>query len=161
MKKTLISIFAICTILVSLLFLPESSFVKIAFASPDSYGNQINYIEIWQWNVSSYELLINFTSSGGSVRVKGNTVTKFIVGIQFNSTLASSTSQAIQYTKVLMNITDDTTPLAEWNSRELNNTSCSLVSNFYHLTEQGIWNVTGYPISGVTYTCTTRYKGYY
>jgi len=161
MKKTLVSIFAICTILVALLFLPESSLVKIAFGSPDSYGNQINYIEIWQWNVSSYELLVNFTSSGGSVRVKDSTVTKFIVGIQFNSTLASSTNQAIEYTKVLMNITDDTTPLAEWNNRELNNTSCSLVGNFYLLKEQGIWNITGYPISGVTYTCTPKYRAYY
>ena len=121
----------------------------------DSYGNDITHIEIWQYNGTSWNLKANFTSSGQSVRVVDGQAVKFIVGIKFNATLASSSSEAISYTRVYMNIT------SIWNNKELNNTSCSLVGSFYYLKEQGIWSVTGYPQSGVTYSCTVLYQGYY
>jgi len=121
----------------------------------DSYGNDINFIEVWQYNGTDYILLANFTSSGGSVRVHDNWVINFTVGIRFNSTLASSTAEAISYTRVYMNIT------GIWINVELNNTSCTLIGNYYYLTEQGHWNQTGYPEAGVTYTCSIVYQGYY
>ena len=124
----------------------------------DAYNNDITHIEIWQYNGTSWNLKANFTSSGQSVRVVDGQAVKFIVGIKFSNALASSSSEAISFTRVYMNITDGG---SIWNNKELNNTSCSLVGSFYYLKEQGIWNVTGYPQSGVTYSCTVLYQGYY
>jgi hypothetical protein len=128
---------------------------KYTVFAVDSYGNDINFIEVWQYNGTGYVLLANFTSSGGSVRVHDSWVINFTIGIRFNSTLASSTSEAISYTRVYMNIT------GIWTNVELNNTSCTLIGSYYYLTEQGHWNQTGYPQAGVTYECSVLYQGYY
>jgi hypothetical protein len=84
--------------------------------------------------------------------------TNFTVGIQINSTLASSTAEAISYTRVYMNITDGG---SIWNNVELNNTACELSGSYYYLTEQGHWNATGKPVAGVTYACSVLYQAYY
>ena len=131
----------------------------IAYASPaDAYGNDINYVEIWQYNGTTWILKANFTSSGGSVRINNNQQVKFNVGIRLNSTLASSSDEAISYTRVYMNITYDGTFV--WQNVELNNTSCQLVGNFYYLIETGTWS-TNLPIAGKTYACTILYQAYY
>jgi len=120
----------------------------------DIYGNDINFIEIWQYNGTHYTLKANLTNSG-TVRVEDNKPIKFIVGIKFNITLATNTQEAIDYTKVLMNIT------SIWQNMELNNTSCISGTNFYFLKEEGIWNQTGYPKQGESYECSVLYQAYY
>jgi hypothetical protein len=127
--------------------------VKKVYAS-DSYGNDINYIEIYQYNGSSWNLVTNFTSSGGSERIHDNWQTRFLVNIKLNSTLATSTSEAISYTRVYMNIS------TVWTNVELNNTSCSLNGDFYWLLEEGNWT-TSLPSLGVTYSCSVNYQAYY
>jgi len=122
----------------------------------DLYGNDIQFVEIWQYNGSYWNLIKNFTSSGGNCRVHDGWVTNFTVNIKFNNTFASSTSEAIDYTRVYMNISESV-----WTNEELNNTSCSLVGDFYILEEEGHWNQTGKPESGVTYECSVLYQGYY
>lgn len=140
-------------------FFPTSPFNKIGFCSPaDSYGNDINFVEVWQYNGTAWNLLANFTTTGGSVRVHDSWATNFTVGIMINSTLVSSTAEAIDYTRVYMNITDGG---SIWNNAILNNTSCSLSGNYYYLTEQGHWNETGKPSAGVTYACSILYQAYY
>jgi glycerol-3-phosphate dehydrogenase len=124
----------------------------------DSYGNDINFVEVWQYNETAWNLLANFTTTGGSVRVHDSWVMNFTVGIKVNSTLVSSSAEAISYTRVYMNITDGGTI---WNNVELNNTACSLVGSYYYLTEQGHWNATGKPSAGVTYACSILYQAYY
>ena len=116
----------------------------------DSYGNDINYIEVWEGDT----LKANFTSSGGTVRVNASKLIRFVVGIQFNDTLASSTAEAIDYTRVYMNIT------GVWTNMELNNTSCQLSGSWYYLKEEG--NLTAGTLSeGETYECSVLYQGYY
>ena len=129
--------------------------VMLGFAS-DSYGDDINFIEVWQWNGSDYVLEANFTSNGGSCLVADNKAIKVIVSIKFNDTLASSEAEAISYTRLYMNISEGI-----WTNVELNNTSCVHSGDFYWLKEDGIWNQTGYPVSGVTYECGVLYQGYY
>ena len=121
----------------------------------DIHNNDINYIEVWQWNGTHYNLLANFTSSEQSVRVVHEQPLNFTVGIQLNSTLASSVAEAIAYTRCYMNISGGV-----WTNEELNNTSCSLSGNFYYLTEMGHWNSTGLPAEGVDYDCAVLYEDY-
>lgn len=142
---------------IALFVLSPFTEIRLVYAA-DSYGNDINYVEVWQYNGTAWNLLANFTSTGGSVRVHDSWPTNFTVGIKLNSTLVSSTSDAIAYTRVYMNITDGGTI---WNNAELNNTFCSLSGSYYYLTEQGYWNQTGKPMAGVTYACSILYQAYY
>ena len=158
-KKCLTSVPIAFLLLFALLIFPSDfAFIHLVYAS-DSYGNDINSIEVWQWNDSAYNLKANFTSTGGSVRVHDGWVINFTVSIKMNNTLVSSTSEAIDYTRVYMNITYNSNFI--WNNIELNNTSCELIGNFYYLKEQGHWNQTDYPQSGITYECSVLYQGYY
>lgn len=124
----------------------------------DSYDNDIDYIEVWQWNGSAWELIANFTASEGSVSVVHEQPINFTVGIRFNSTLADDAAEAVSYTRVYCNITNGG---SVWTNEELNNTSSSLVGSYYRITEQGYWNMTGYPAEGVSYTVRFLYEGYY
>lgn len=146
-----------CAFFCSLLTLLPFTLVHLVYAA-DSYGDDINFVEVWQHNGTDYNLLANFTSTGGSVRVHDSWVINFTVGIKMNSTLVSSTSDAITYTRVYMNITDGG---SVWTDVELNNTACSLDGDYYYLTEQGHWNETGKPEAGVTYACSILYQAYY
>jgi len=154
-RKFLVLTLILPLLLVSLLMMQKDTMIVYA---ADSYGNDINFIEVWQYNGSAWNLLANFTSTGGSVRVHDSWATNFTVGIQINSTLVSSVSDAIAYTRVYMNITDGG---SIWTNAELNNTSCSLSGSYYYLTEQGYWNETGKPVAGVTYACSILYQAYY
>jgi len=158
MKKRYLALLLI-PMLIAVMFADfgKYSIIQIAFCA-DSYGNDINYVEVWQWNGSAYVLKHNFTSSGGSTRVNDGQVVKFVVSIKLNDTLASSNTEAVDYTKVLMNITDGG---SIWTNEELNNTAVSSSGGFYWLKEEGIWNQTGYPQAGVTYTCDILYQAYY
>jgi hypothetical protein len=141
-------------------FSPLSPIIKIAFCSPaDSYGNDINYAEVWQYNGSEYILRENMTSTGGSTRINDQQNTFFNVSIRFNSTFASSTAEAIQYTKVFMNISASN-GTSIWLNVELNNTSCELSGSYYYLIERGNWTTT-LPEAGVTYNCGIDFQPYY
>lgn len=133
----------------------NGTFIHLAWAA-DAYGNDVEFVEIYQYDGSAWNLVENFTSSGGSCRVHDGWPTNFTVSIKFNSTLASSTAEAIDYTRLYMNISESI-----WTNEELNNTACSLVGSFYILTEEGHWNQTGKPVAGTTYECSVSYQGYY
>jgi hypothetical protein len=154
-RKFLVLTLILPLLLLSLLMMRNDTMIVYA---ADSYGNDISFVEIWQYNETAYNLLANFTVTGGSVRVHDSWVMNFTVGIKMNSTLVSSTADAIAYTRVYMNITDGGTV---WNNVELNNTSCSLNGSYYYLTEEGHWNETGKPSAGVTYACSILYQAYY
>ena len=135
----------------TLLVLPfnDNALLRLAFAA-DTYGNDINYVEIWEGNV----LRANFTASGGSVRVNASAVLTFNVSIRLNSTLAASTSEAVSYTAVYMNIT------GVWSNVELNNTSVQLTGSYYYLVERGVLAANSLS-EGQTYDCRVLYKAYY
>ena len=147
--------FLIFTLLLGYLIsiVPNNRTVMLVFAS-DSYGNDINFIEVWQWQGSDYELKDNFTTSGGTSKVDEDQAIKLIISIKFNDTLASSEAEAITNSRIYMNISEGI-----WTNEELNNTSCSHSGDFYWLKENGVWNQSGYPVVGVTYDCQVDYDG--
>jgi len=149
-KVRLVMVASITVLLVlALLSFDSGTFLKVALAA-DSYGNDINFVEVWEDST----LKANFTSSGGTVRVNASKQIKFVVSIKFNSSLADSNQEAIDFTKVLMNIT------GIWTNEELNNTSCQLSGDFYWLKEEGIL-AGGTLTDGQTYDCEVLYQGYY
>lgn len=151
---------AFCLVLASVSLEIPGPWIRPVFCAPDSQGNDINYCEVWQWNTTHWNLVVNFTSSGGSSRIHDSWYTKFIISMKFNSSLASSQQESKDYTKVLMNITKPG-PTYIWTNVELNNTSCSgPTSNNYWLIEEGNWTST-LPEAGVTYTVSIDYQSYW
>ena len=148
MKKLLIPPLIILLITLTLLS-PKQLTINIVFAQTE--GN-IQYVEVWQLEGESYVLKANFTEDG-SVSVNGSQWFKFVVCHRFNSSYANNEQEAIDYTKILMNIT------SIWQNKELNNTSCTLNGNWYILKEEGYLNQT--LSEGETYECTISQKGYY
>lgn len=162
MKKFLIPGILIVILVVVCLGQMGPHYSILNFVWADSYGNDIISIEIWQYNFTNWNLIANFTSSGGSVRVHDSWAINLTVQIRLNETLATSKSEAISYTKVFVNITYGDIPTYVWTNKELNNTSCTgPTGGFYYLKEQGHWNETGKPESGITYACSTQFKAYY
>lgn len=141
-----------------LLILPNYSILRVgAIGNPDEYGNCICWHTVEQWNGSAWVILLNYTSaSEWSQRVVDNMPIRFQVQWRLNNTLADSEAQAVEYTKILMNITTGI-----WENTELNNTSTSSDANYYYGVELGTWNQTGYPQAGVTYDVSTKYQAYY
>jgi len=159
MKKLLICAAACLVLLLLMLNFDDSPVLRLAYCSPeDVYGNDVLYVEVWQYNGSAWTLIVNFTGSVGNAKLHDNWEVKFIVGIRFNSSLASSNSEAIEYTRVFMNITHNGSYI--WQNNELNNISCVLNGDFYYLKEEGIWNV-DLPQEGETYDFSVLYQGYY
>ena len=155
MRKRLFLIAGVFAILL-LLFASFNSGIfgtkLIVYASPgDAFGNDIKFIEVWEGSV----LKANFTASGGSVRVNASKAITFNVTIWFNSTLANSQSEAVSYTKVLLNITGIVT------NAELTNVKVSgPVGGFYILVERYVV-AAGTLSEGQSYACTFKYQGYY
>jgi hypothetical protein len=148
-KLLLLTVFSVLVLL--MVMMPRNSTNLYVYGSPaDSYGNDILYIEVWEGST----LKANFTVSGGSVSVNASNTITFNVSICLNSTLASSTSEAVSYTAVYMNIT------GIWTNVELNNTSVVLNGSFYYLIEKGVLNA-GTLTEGQTYDCSVLYKAYY
>jgi len=150
-KYALITVLLCLILAFTLLSMNNLTLVKVAYANPaDGYGDDILYIEVWE----DTTLKANFTSSGGSVRVNASKTITFNVSICFNSTLASSTTEAVSCTAVYANIT------GIWTNVELNNTSVQLNGSFYYLIEKGVLSPNTLS-EGTTYACTFLYKGYY
>jgi hypothetical protein len=148
MKKLLI-LLPLIVLLCATLLIGNNVLISVVFAQNEG---SILFVEVWQLDGGSYFLRANFTEDG-SVSVNGSQWFKFVVCHRFNSTLADSTQQAIDYTQVLMNIT------GIWTNEELNNTSCELDGDWYILKETGYLNQT--LSAGETYECTILQKGYY
>jgi len=147
-KKTLLVAVPVALLIVALFSFSHDGFVSLVFAA-DSYGNDIKYIEVWEGNT----LKANFTASG-TVKVNASNTITFNVSICLNATLVSSSSEAVSYTAVYMNIT------GIWTNVELNNTSVVLNGSFYYLIEKGVLNA-GTLSEGQTYDCSVLYKAYY
>jgi hypothetical protein len=161
----------ICIVVLSLLlsslviFSYEDRFTRISYKfiayGADSVGNDIYAFEVYQYNGSVWNLVVNNTASGNTSRIHDAWATAFRVGIKLNKTLASSDAEAISFTRcnlTIMNITDSK---LVWTNVTLNNTATigSDATYYYHW-KLGNWT-TDLPLAGVSYNCTVYYDAYY
>jgi len=157
-KILLASLISLILVLSFVSLLDKGSF--LAFAA-DSYGNDITYIEVWQYNGTADTNKANFTATAGSARIVDSWSTSFIIGVKINSSLVASSAEAISYTRVNMTIIRTDTSAYIWNNVPLNNSaSATLISSFYYTTKIGNWT-SSLPASGVTYNCTAVYQAYF
>ena len=158
MKKAIFLVVPLIALLIFAVFFKSQLPILKVYAGPaDAMGNDIVFVEVWQYDGETWILKANFTSEGQD-KLDENQQVRFIVCIKYNATLASSESEAIQYTRVYMNITYNSNII--WQNKELNNTSCTLANGFYWLKEQGDWN-SNLPQQGITYNVKVLYQSYW
>jgi len=155
-KLSLLFVLIVSLALIVSAFQPKYA-ILIVYANPepDSYGNCINQINIYQWNGTAYKLLTTETASNFELRVEDSKAIKIEVTVQLNSTLASSEQEAIDYTECTITIGTIVTEAS------MINTNCILQGDFYILTYEYEWNQAGYPQAGETYNVGIEYKAYY
>lgn len=138
------------------------SFPKItvfAIGTPDAYGNVIVNLTIHQHNGTAWnELLFWDNDTDWSVRVEPDFAINLTLWVRLNNTLASSENQAVSFTRVFCNITDGG---SIWNNVEFNNTDTGSDATYYYCQEQGFWNDSGYPATGINYNVNTTYDAFY
>lgn len=140
----------------ALVLAPFSPYPVLNVFCADSYGNDITHIQIFQ----NGSMLVNFTATDGSQRVADGLQINFEVYIKINSSLVSSSAEAISYTRVNMSIMNVNTTYI-WNNVPLNSSaSAVLVGSFYYHAKIGNWT-TSLPEAGVTYNCTVVYQAYF
>lgn len=120
----------------------------------DSYGNDIIYIEEWQYNGTAYHLLLNTTTMNETTALDGNRSIQFFVCMRLNDTLAPNNATAITYTRILMNITYNTSFI--WTNEVLNNTNSVHDGDYYYVKANGLW-ANPPPQDGVLYTTAIKY----
>ena len=154
-KKLLLFLLVGVLVLTTLtyVFRPHGAWINVAYAA-DSSGNAILWIRISQYDGGGWVERVNSTASDFSILVEEAEAVKFQVGIRFNDTLAGSESEAVEYTRVYLNISTVVT------NQELTNETISYTAPWYYLTETYTWNQTSYPVAGEDYACTVWYQGY-
>lgn len=131
--------------------------LNVAWAA-DAHGNDITFILIEQWDGAAYQVVYNFTTSGGSTRVQDSLKIRFTVGVKLADSLASNQNEAGHWTDVKMNITNGG---AIWTNKDLTFSSKSGPSaGFYYVRFVEVWDDVGKPAAGVTYTCVAKYTAY-
>lgn len=138
-------------------------FIGIVFASPDSYGDDINWIYTEQWNGSAWILVKNFTTSADSARITDSNRVNFTADAKYNVTLAVDNATARSYTK--MNISIDfingTSLTPAWDNIAMNQSSLSWNdTQFYYINFYANWT-SPLPAQGCSYNCTFNYQPYY
>lgn len=163
MRKTLIvTAIALACVFVLLVaaLMPQKNgiylFFGVAYAQ-DSYGDDVVYIEVWQYNGTAYALLLNTTSTNHTVPLDGGKPVQFFVCMRLNDTLAPNNDTAVTRTQLFMNITYNTSFV--WNNEELNNTSSIHDTDYYYVKERGDWT-SDLPQDGVEYTAAIKYYVY-
>jgi len=127
----------------------------------DAYGNDIKWIYVEQYNGTGWDLVNNYTATGGSDRILDTQPINFTAFTCFNKTYAASEAEALSFTRVNITISESGSPIAGWNNIAMNESATvSSDADFYYLTSYGNWTAP-LPEAGKTYNCTFAYQTYF
>ena len=161
-----VSTVAVCVLaaVISVQLLSYHSGVSWFVMAADANGDDITYVTVSQYNSTDWNLIKNFTTTGGSERVHDNWQLRFLVGVKFNSTLVASVGEAASYTWIRMNITYNAGVDYIWTNYNLTYLSYVLDGDFYYGNYTADWNATtatNLCVAGTTYNCTVDAGFYY
>lgn len=150
---------ALSLVLLSALSLafPHAFFIGVVWAA-DSYGNDIEWIDVSQYNTTSWNQVYNFTGNG-TTRIHDSWETSFLVQFRVNKTLMTE-AEVLTYCSVNCTITHQNSTLI-WDNVALNVTgSTTSDATYYYAQRLGNWT-SSLPEAGVVYNCTFVYKAYF
>ena len=149
-------VFTLLSLLLVLFASTDGTFLALAVTD----GMDINWIYVEQYNGTAWNLVQNFTTTGGSERILDTQPINFTVCVYFNKTLAAAVGDAVTYTRVngTIGVGGDA---SIWNNVALNYSGTnSSDATFWYLWYHGNWT-TSLAVAGTTYNCTFLYQGYY
>jgi len=162
LRKTVFLILSLCAVLVlALLFRSNQTLMFIAYATPDSYGNDHRNVAVFQ-NISGvWTLVKNFTTSNQTQSVNDGQAINFEDIIKYNVTLASDNATARSYTRVNITISYNAGVSFIVNNSPMTQDATSYNdSSYYYITFYYNWS-SSLPAQGVTYNCSFAYQPYY
>lgn len=143
---------------VSVQTLPNQSnsvFWAYAIGNPDSQGNCICEIHIYQ-DDGGWQLLLNHTSASNfTVQVTSDMHTRFEAKVRLNKTLADSTQESYDNTRVYLSVS------GELSNQLMANVSGTSDANFWYVLYRYDWTQSGKPEYGVDYDVSFDYDAYY
>jgi hypothetical protein len=168
MKKRLLftSIIAITLVLMALFSFNQGHFIVFAV---DNTAFRNVYVVQYQYNDSNWDGIANFTAVGESARIVANQPINFTIQVTLNNTYASSSSDALTFTWIGMNvstgglISSGGTAVTGWNNQTLNNATSAVsygANSDWLVTKCGNWTST-LPAGGTTYTIQITYEAEY
>lgn len=181
-KKILLVIPLVIVLSITLLIQNPSTTIRFAWAtgsSPDAYGNRICSLNAeqhngtdWNWFTTGYSyngLVENFDSSVTNAvaysygqdwwRVKDNQPIQFRLCVYLNKTFATDGANAQSNVKAYLNITGGAYSLL--NEEFVFGIGISQNATYWRVVGYYNWNVTSYPVVGITYNMVIRYEAYY
>ena len=161
-----------------------STLIVYAGGTPDEYGNRINSIVLQQYNgtdwVWYYAKAYSWNGQEDTYQrgttanyawkeytasfdfsVLHNKPLRLWVNVRLNQSLAGSAELAVNYTWLKINITS--TEGYSLLNKNFTKGNAYAVGTAYWMVAQNYytWNVTGYPVEGVTYSVVIKYEAYY
>ena len=163
-RKEGITLFVSVACLLAILMLaqtlmPRSSvipqFAVYGIGDPDSKGNCITELKIYQ-DIGGWQLLLTHTTSDNfTCQVTSDTHTRFDCQVRLNKTLADNEEESFDYTRVYITIE------GEYTDQLMSNVTGSSDANFWYVTYRLDWNASGKPAYGVDYDVSFDYDAYY
>jgi hypothetical protein len=146
------------------LFLPAQTQLVYAAGSPDSYGDCILLFQVWQNNTGTYLFKGAVSSSNYTgnfqFRVDAGPAIMFNVTVCLNYAFATSISEAVENTRVYMNISGG--GAVGWTNHLLaSNNGGTDCGTYWSVTWSDVWNEASHPAAETTYTVTVLYQAYY
>lgn len=139
---------------------PKSYLVFAGDSNPDEYGNQIEYVRVWQNKTGSWETAViiydfNYTQDM-TVEIDANYPTYLSISVYINRTLCENNiNLADDYTRVYVNVsTVFTNQLATWQESNGDLPPFTIYRVLYTTTT---WT----PATDTTYDVTVKYEAYY
>lgn len=151
----LITATLIVTIVLSLFmqYVPKSTMVYAA-GTPDSYGNQIDYVRIFQGGQQVYTITYSNYTSGMTIDIDANVITYLTIEVSLNETLVVGNPQ--DFSRVYLNVSTIYTNLL------VPSTGYSgPVAGFYSVTFGSSTTTEWTTGTDITYECSVRYEAYY
>jgi len=157
---SLLTLIPLILILVSALS-TDGTFFVFAAGAADAYGDEISECSVWQGATMKGNITYSNYTSGVQVKVDALTATQFNCSVLLNNTFASSAGEAIDNTRVYINITYSngtvvisTTEMTDYKAVD-NGDGTYTVYSYY------LWDdATHHPIAGVTYYVWLNYEVY-
>jgi len=163
MKKVIVPILIATLLLLGFFRVYSPPILVFAAGTPDSYGNRIYKVEVWQNIGGSLQKKgeVDYTdyTSGYQIKINGGVETRFFCYVWLNKSFASSTAEAQSNTRIYINITKasgevvvETTEMTSYDAMEL--------TDYWQVEDYYIWS-TNLPEDGVTYYVYFDYDAYY
>lgn len=162
LRRLLIGFSLILLVMLGLTSQENGLFIRFAWASPDSYGNDVSHVVLYYFGNNTF--VYNFTSSGDSTRVHDGYQIDFDAWTKYNVTLASDNASARSYTKCNMTIyfAANMTAVTDYDNVGMTQVSSSTWNDtsFYYVEFYLNWT-TNLAAQGMQYNCTFNYQPYY